>query len=205
MSGFIGAAGKRLVKGAFRKMGMDLRRHVPITAQVSEEPNRPVVVNKLCISSPIGPSMPLRPAPFILVATNHGTLIVNRNDYHQEGQSPRFGVGFELFETSCFESEEVRLALALLSKRKESHGSGVVAIDCGANIGVHTVEWARHMHGWGRVIAIEAQERIYYSLCGNISINNCLNAKALLAAAGTKHGRMRVPVPDYCRDRKSVV
>ena len=47
----------------------------------------------------------------------------------------------------------------------------------GANIGVHTVEWARHMYGWGNVIAIEAQERLYYSLCGNISLNNCLNVR----------------------------
>src|SRR5262249_12083623 len=87
---------------------------------------------------------------------------------------------------------------ALLSKRKLSRGTGVVAVDCGANIGVHTVEWARHMHGWGSVIAIEAQELIFYSLCGNIAINNCLNARAVRAAVGKEKAKMQIPVPDYC-------
>ena len=36
------------------------------------------------------------------------------------------------------------------------------------------------MFGWGTVIAIEAQERVYYALCGNITINNCLNANEAL-------------------------
>ena len=34
---------------------------------------------------------------------------------------------------------------------------GVVAIDCGANIGVHTIEWATSMTGWGSVLSIEAR------------------------------------------------
>jgi FkbM family methyltransferase len=139
-------------------------------------------------------SLPPRPAPFVLVATNHGTLIVNRNDYKEYDN---YGVGHQLLTSSCFDYAEVALALALLSKRKESHGAGVVALDCGANIGVHAVEWARHMHNWGRVMAIEAQERIFYSLCGNININNCMNAKAIWAAAGSRSGQMRIPVPDY--------
>ena len=37
-------------------------------------------------------------------------------------------------------------------------GDGVMAIDCGANVGVHTLEWSRLMYGWGEVIAFEAQE-----------------------------------------------
>ena len=83
--------------------------------------------------------------------------------------------------------------------RKEFFGDGVVAVDCGANIGVHTVEWAKLMHGWGRVIAIEAQERIYYALAGNIAINNCLNASAIHAAVGAEVGSIKVPRPDYTK------
>jgi FkbM family methyltransferase len=166
-------------------MGMELKRHVPPAPAVS-------------VSSAMSRSLPRRPAPFVLVASNHGTLIVNRNDYYKQGSGPGIGVGLQLFDNSCFDYDEVLLALALLSKRKDSRGPGVVAVDCGANIGVHTVEWARHMHGWGSVIAIEAQERIFYSLCGNIAINNCLNAKALLAAIGKEQATMQIPVPDYC-------
>jgi FkbM family methyltransferase len=89
------------------------------------------------------------------------------------------------------------MALQLLDLRRRYHGNGVLAIDCGANIGVHTVEWAIAMTGWGSVIAIEAQERIYYALAGNIAINNCFNAIAYHAAVSSESGVMRIPMPDY--------
>jgi FkbM family methyltransferase len=49
----------------------------------------------------------------------------------------------------------------------------------------------------GSVIAIEAQERIFYALAGNIAINNCFNAKAVFAAVAAQSGVMNVPQPDY--------
>ena len=62
-----------------------------------------------------------------------------------------------------------------------------------------TLEWARAMTGWGSVIAIEAQERIYYALAGNIAINNCFNARAILAAVTDKPGVTKLPKIDYAR------
>src|SRR5262249_31757374 len=59
------------------------------------------------------------------------------------------------------------------------------------------IEWANRMHGWGQVIAIEAQERLFYALAGNIAINNCFNARAINAAVAAKVGTMRMPTPDY--------
>jgi FkbM family methyltransferase len=53
------------------------------------------------------------------------------------------------------------------------------------------------MTGWGSVIAIEAQERIYYALAGNIAINNCFNALAVNAAVSSESGTMQVPNPNY--------
>lgn len=44
--------------------------------------------------------------------------------------------------------------------KHELFDDGGVALDCGANIGVPTVEWAKAVHSWGRVLAIEARERI---------------------------------------------
>jgi FkbM family methyltransferase len=55
------------------------------------------------------------------------------------------------------------------------------------------------MSGWGRVIAVEAQERIFYALAGNIVINNCFNARAMHAAVSAKVGTMRIPEPDYLK------
>jgi len=53
------------------------------------------------------------------------------------------------------------------------------------------------MAGWGSVIAIEAQERLFYCLAGNIALNNCFNAIAMNAAVSSEPGIMNIPVPDY--------
>lgn len=137
-----------------------------------------------------------RPVAFVLVATNHGSMLVNRHDYRLvEGGG--YGVGYQMLESSAFDPQEIDTALQLLDTRRKHYGDGVVAIDCGANIGAHTVEWASFMHGWGEVLAFEAQERIFYALAGNITLNNCFNARALWAAVGARNGTIDVPVPDY--------
>ncbi len=142
------------------------------------------------------PDANLRPIAFVIAATNHGSLLVNRHDYHKVGDSG-YGVGYQLLSTSAFDPQEADLLKQLLQTRKTNFGEGVVALDCGANIGTLTVEWAKYMHGWGRVIAIEAQERIFYALAGNITLNNCFNARALWAAVGATRSIIDVPVPDY--------
>jgi FkbM family methyltransferase len=142
-------------------------------------------------------TFPNRPLAFVLASTNHGSLIVNRNDCRMFDATRGFGVGYQIFSNSGYEAEEVTIALALLDCRRRHFGDGVVAVDGGANIGVHTIEWARHMHGWGSVLAFEAQEVVFYALAGNIAINNCLNARARLAALGETRGEMAVPQPDY--------
>lgn len=141
-------------------------------------------------------SKSLRPVAYSIVSTNHGMFLVNRFDYKLT-ENGGYGVGFQLLCTSAFDTTEVDLALHLLTQRRKFFGDGVVAVDCGANIGVHTVEWAKLMHGWGEVIAIEAQERIFYALAGNITMNNCFNARAIWAAVGASNGTIRVPMPNY--------
>ena len=138
-----------------------------------------------------------RPVPFVLVASNHGTMIVNRNDYCMNEQGYGWGVGYQILNTGSHDHQEVDFILSLLERRRKSCGDGVVALDCGANIGVHTVEWARAMHGWGEVIAFEAQEKIFYALAGNIVINNCLNVSARYCALGADCGQIEIPEPDY--------
>lgn len=140
-----------------------------------------------------------RPAPFVLVSSGHGSLIVNRNDFHMVDATRGYGVGLQIFETSYFDPQEVELVLGLLTLRRQTAGDGVVAIDGGANIGVHSIEWARHMHGWGEVIAVEAQERVFYALAGNIALNNCFNASAHHAALGAQAGSITIPRPNYLK------
>jgi FkbM family methyltransferase len=140
---------------------------------------------------------PPRKLAFITAATDHGTLIVNRFDRHLVGPNRVYGVGFQLLETGSYDPGEVNVALTMLDLRRQHYGDGVVAVDCGANVGVHTIEWAKHMTGWGSVLAFEAQERIYYALAGNIAINNCFNARAVHAAVTNEPGMMKMPSPDY--------
>lgn len=142
-------------------------------------------------------AFPIRPIAFVLAASNHGSMIVNRNDQHLLSDNRGYGVGFQILNRSSFDENEVGFALALLDCRRRHFGDGVFAIDGGANIGVHTLEWARHMHGWGRVLAFEAQEVVYYALAGNIALNNILNARARLAALGERSGELPIPQPDY--------
>jgi FkbM family methyltransferase len=144
-------------------------------------------------------SFPHRPIAFVLAASNHGTMIVNRNDYHGDS-TYAYGVGYQILDRSCFDPEEVAIVLRLLDLRRRYFGDAVFAVDGGANIGVHSIEWARHMHGWGRVLAFEAQEVVYYALAGNIALNNCLNARAKLAALGEAVGEIIIPSPNYFKN-----
>jgi len=124
-------------------------------------------------------------------------MILNRFDYRMVNETNGYGVGYQILEKSAHDAQEVAFAISLLDLRRKYFGDGVVALDCGANIGVHTIEWARKMAGWGSVVAIEAQERIYYALAGNIAINNCFNAKAMFAAVTAEDGTIKIPQPNY--------
>jgi FkbM family methyltransferase len=135
---------------------------------------------------------------FVLAHTEHGPLLINRHDYHRSFDGRYYGVGAQLMENGCYDRRDVELTSALLELRHEHHGSGVFAIDGGANIGVFSVEWARRMRGWGEVLAVEAQERVFYALAGNLILHNADNARARWAALGKTDGEeIRIPEPDY--------
>ena len=138
-----------------------------------------------------------RKLAFVLASSDHGTMIVNRLDYRMVDAERGYGVGFQILQTAAFDAAEVKLMVDLLALRRKHFGDGVVAIDCGANIGVHTIEWAKAMTGWGSVLAIEAQERIYYALAGNIAINNCFNAVAVHGAVSSESGILPIPNPNH--------
>jgi FkbM family methyltransferase len=136
-----------------------------------------------------------RPTAFILAPSNHGMMIVNRFDYQMVSGEPNrgYGVGFQILNTQSFDQEEVDDVLRILNIRRAIYGDGVVALDCGANIGVHTIEWAKHMYNWGNVSSFEPQEKIFYALAGNITLNNCFNVKANNVALGDENGKINIP------------
>jgi FkbM family methyltransferase len=110
-----------------------------------------------------------RKLAFVLASTNHGAMIVNRFDYRMVGPDSGFGVGFQILERAAFDPVEVELAVQLLETRRRYFGEG----------------------------AVEAQERLYYALAGNIALNNCFNAIAMHAAVSSESGVMKMPAPNY--------
>lgn len=138
-----------------------------------------------------------RPTAFVLAATGHGTMIVNRNDYKMVGPNAGIGVGFNLLNSGWCDRDQSALLVQILQWRRQHFGDGVVAVDAGANIGTVTVGLAAACHGWGGVFAIEAQERVFYALAGNLVLNNLTNARAIWGAVGDADGEIQVPVLDY--------
>jgi FkbM family methyltransferase len=134
---------------------------------------------------------------FVLASSDHGAMLVNRMDYNHVMSGDYYGVGAQIMETGCYDPRDVENLKNLLVCRRNHFGDGVVAIDGGANIGVHTLEWARLMREWGSVIAVEAQERVFYALAGNITLQNCFNARAIWAALADVPGELSIPEPDY--------
>ena len=141
----------------------------------------------------------MRPRPFALVSTDHGSIIVNVHDRHQDSLGNAYGVGHQLFASGSFDPEEVELIKQTLLNLRTSRGDDLIAIDCGANIGVMTLEMATLMQGWGSVVAFEAQERLFYALCGNIALANLFNARAFCVALGSDSGTLMVPKPNYMK------
>jgi FkbM family methyltransferase len=136
---------------------------------------------------------------FILVHSDHGALIVNRLDYNTSFNDQIYGVGAQILRAGAYDPDEVETLQSLLTLLRKYRGDGVVALDCGANIGVHALAWAALMKGWGSVVAIEAQERVFYALAGNITLHNAFNARAIWAAVSNQDGFIDIPEPDYRR------
>ena len=135
----------------------------------------------------------------ILISSDHGTMIVNRFDYRMTDEKRGIGVGWQLMNSGQYDMKEIGFLKFLLERRLKDQGAGLTAIDCGANIGVHTIEWAKLLHNQGKVIALEAQEQVYYALCGNIALNNCFNVRALNCASGDQDKIIDIPTPDYLK------
>lgn len=107
----------------------------------------------------------------------YGLMIYNRKDIYQ-------GKSFENFGE--YSEEE-----ALLFKKFIKEGDSV--FDIGANIGSFTVLFSRLAGKKGFVIALEPERHNFYTLCGNISINNLTNVHCFQYAIGENSGTINIP------------
>ncbi len=74
--------------------------------------------------------------------------------------------------------------------------AGDVAIDVGANIGNHTVFYAKKVSPGGVVFALEPQRVTFEILCANLVLNGLVNVIPMQAGAGEAEGKLNVPLLD---------
>ena len=92
--------------------------------------------------------------PFVLASTAHGSIILPRNDWRKLSDTHNeFGVGADILVHGEYDLPLISMTCGVLAHQRDKRGAGVVAIDCGANIGIYSIEWARRMDGWGSVIS----------------------------------------------------
>jgi FkbM family methyltransferase len=116
-----------------------------------------------------------------LKACRHGDLLFNINDRHIARSLDLYG-----------EWAEAELALLGLFLKP-----GDLVIDVGANIGTHTVFFAKKVGPAGKVLAFEPQRIVFQTLCANLALNGLLNVHAFQAAAARHPGTIVVPPVDY--------
>ncbi len=114
-------------------------------------------------------------ADYELVDTYHGLMLCNRHDMAMTNVLKR---------TGKWEWEEI--------EETRQYATGTV-IDIGANIGTHTLVYARTAQ---QVIAFEPQYSAYNNLCANLLLNNVLNVTPVPYALGSYDGMTTMYVQD---------
>lgn len=133
----------------------------------------------------MGPPLPLLETEGfnVLQRCRRGPMLFNRHDVYIGGSLAAYG-----------EFCEIEIAILLQCLRP-----GDVAIDVGANIGVHTVAFAQAVGPRGRVFAFEPQRLVFQTLCANLAINGLTNVVAVPSGVAEAAGTALVPAIDYGR------
>ena len=112
--------------------------------------------------------------------TRHGRMLYNINDQY---------VGRSLDLYGEFSEGEIELFQKLVQ-------SGDIVLDVGANIGAHTVWFAKRVGLRGTVIAFEPQRFVFQLLCANLALNDIINTIAFWQAVGESPATLTVPLLD---------
>jgi FkbM family methyltransferase len=125
-----------------------------------------------------------RAKPFDTVNdSRYGRMLYNWHDVYMGRSIGLYGEFAEL---------EIELLRQVLRR-------GHTVVDVGANIGTHTLAFAKVVGARGVVHAFEPQRIVFQTLCANLSLNRVHNVRAYHAAVGADSGSACVPAPDYGR------
>lgn len=127
----------------------------------------------------------IRPNPKMLGRRQcrHGEMIYFRHDRY---------IGRSLDMYGEYSEGEIALFDALIEP-------GMTVIDVGANIGCHTLFFAKKAGAEGRVIAIEAQGILHRLLTINLKLNDVAFVEAIHCACGAGQSERQFPIIDYAR------
>ena len=131
----------------------------------------------------------------ILISSDHGSMIVNRFDYRMTDEKRGIGVGWQLMNSGQYDMKEVGFLTCSRGDSRSRGRSSSNRLWCEYWCSHHRMGKASSQSG--KVIALEAQEQVYYALCGNIALNNCFNVRALNCASGDQDKIIDIPTPDY--------
>ncbi len=119
-----------------------------------------------------------------LADCRYGKLLFNKNDRY---------IGKSLDIYGEFSEAEVELFRQIVQP-------GAVVVEVGANIGTHTLFFARQVGHSGTVIAFEPQRFVFQCLCANMALNSVTNVQCRQQAVGNAPGEIRVPALDPLRE-----
>lgn len=118
------------------------------------------------------------------VTARHGEMLYNIHDSY---------VGRSLGHYGEYCEGEISLLRQIL-------GPGDVVVEVGANIGPHTLFFARAAGPTGEVLAFEPQRMVHQLLCANMALNSVTNVRTFHAALSETEGWLPVPRVDYGRE-----
>jgi FkbM family methyltransferase len=105
-------------------------------------------------------------------AGRHGLMAFNVNDTF---------VGRSIDHYGEWSPDDARLLASYLEP-------GMTILDVGANIGAHTVFFAKVAGPAGKVLAFEPVRTTFHLLCCNLALNDLANVRAIAAGAGSERG-----------------
>lgn len=126
------------------------------------------------------------PPPYnVVIPTEYGPMVVNRNDLNQTNA---------LFKTGrAVDHADITLLSGILG----SLGSDHVFVDIGANFGTYTMAMARVVGPRGKVHAFEAQRLIFNTLVGSVALNSFEHVHCHNMAVGGHIGEIEIPQFNY--------
>lgn len=113
----------------------------------------------------------------VIKQCKYGLTMFNTNDMY---------VGKSLDKYGEYAEGEIDLFKELIKK-------GDTVYDIGANIGSHTLAFAKIVGQEGAVVAFEPQRQVYYVLCANVALNNLSHVHCIPTAVSNIVGSLRVP------------